>query len=127
MLKLPINNSNKTRIHLNLKLKPQTHPWDTIGEQAREKAKRIEQQRKTREDSAKHYSKNLFIFNEGSQLSEILITPQEMSSEQTDERNLQLFSEPEDSNKGFFPCPSCTCWFTKKHNLQFHIKNWCGR
>ena len=128
MLKLPIKNPKKTRIHLNLKLKPQIHPWDIIGEQTREKAKHLEQAARTQE-VAKRFRKNLISFNEGppSHLSEVLIASQQLSREQNIENNEQLFSEHEDTEEGFFPCPACTCWFTNKYDLNFHMKKWCDR
>ena len=97
-----------------------------IGELA--KAKHLEQSARTHE-VAKPFRKNLFSFSENSSnpLSEILVIPEEMRPEQNDESNLQLFNEPEEFNEGFFLCPTCTCWFTNKKDLDFHIKKWCDR
>lgn len=126
MLKLPTKNPKKSGIHLNLKLKRQTHPWDMAAEKAR--AKHLKETPKTHE-VAKHFRKKLFNFNEGpsGQLSQILITPQETITEQEIETNLPLFDEPEDCAEGFFLCPNCTCWFTNKKDLNFHQKKWCDR
>lgn len=126
MLKLPIKNPKKTGIHLNFKLKRQIHPWDMIGEMT--KAKHPEQSPKTHQ-VAKRFHKNLFILNEEptNQLSEILITPQEACSKQNMESDEQLFDELEGPAEGFFLCPFCTCWFTHKKDLNFHVKNWCDR
>ncbi len=125
MLKLPIK---KTRIHLlNFKMKKQTHPWDMIGEIA--KAKHLEQTSKTHEVSVKHFGKNLLSFKEepANQLTKILITPHEMCPKQNVESDEQLLDEFDGPAEGFFLCPFCTCWFTHKKDLNFHLKNWCDR
>ena len=123
MLKLSIK---KSQIRQSLKWKKQTHPWDMIGETA--KAKHLKQPTRTPE-VAKHFRRNLFNFHEGptSQLNEIFLNPQETNLEQNIADNLQLFAEPQSTDKGFFPCPTCTCWFTNQKDLNFHMKRWCDR
>jgi hypothetical protein len=116
MLRLPIK---KTGIQLKFKLKKQTHPWDLIGEVA--KTKHAEQQQKI------HKNFSSIHVEPANQLSQTLITPQETYTEQNLDNDEQIFDELEGAEEGFFLCPSCTCWFTHKKDLNYHIKNWCDR
>ena len=123
MLKLSIK---KSQIKQSFKWKKQTHPWDMISETA--KTKQHDQPARTHE-VAKHFRRNLFNFHEGptSQLDEIFVNPQEPNLKQNMPDNLQLFEESQNSEEGFFPCPTCTCWFTNQKDLDFHVKRWCDR
>ena len=125
MLKLPVKNPKKSRILPNSNLKRQTSPWNSMSEKT--KAKQLDAPARAKE-VAKHFRKNLFNFYESpsSQSNEVILAPQAMSQEQNLEKNDQLFGE-EVHSEGFFLCPSCTCWFTTKADLNFHIKNWCDR
>ncbi|MCL4429456.1 MAG: hypothetical protein M1167_01770 [Chloroflexi bacterium] len=102
----------KTAIHLNLKFKKQTHPWDALAEKT--KAKYIETPKTTQQEPP-------------GQISQIRITTEEPAPEQEEDSSLGLFDGPEGPDEGFFPCPFCTCWFTHKKDLDFHVKKWCDR
>jgi hypothetical protein len=121
MLKLP---TKKTRIQLNFTLKKQTHPWDMIEEIA--KAKHITQPQKTQQ-LTKNFRKNPFSLNEPAEneLIKNLTTPHQACTEQIMETDEAPLDELDGPDEGFFLCPFCTCWFTQKKDLNFHLKNWC--
>jgi len=123
MLKLLIKNHEKTRLHLHLTLKTQAHPWDVLSEKGKEKAQRTEQSAIITDNSTKHQSKKMLYFKEDSthQLSEILVTQQK-----TFDDNKEPINQQKVSAQGFYPCPFCTCWFSTKKTLKYHIKHWCA-
>jgi hypothetical protein len=112
---LPLKPKNSKKIEIYLSLRQPKHPWDEAAEKA--KAKRQEQK----------IHQNL--------ADQVLIEPrliqpklhrvkQKIEQQQTFEAEEELL-ENEDSNEGFYLCPTCTCWFTHKKDLNYHLKNWC--
>jgi hypothetical protein len=110
MLKFP----KRTGIQPSLSLKGKIHPWDMAAERA--KAKHLQ--------APKAYTTTNCKEGPISSLSQIVLIPQDANPF---ERDLRLIDDPDSPDEGFFPCPFCTCWFTHKKNLEFHVNKWCDR
>ena len=119
MLRHNLKTTKKIAIHLTFK--QQKHPWDIVAEQAK--------QRHQTKSAKKAPNKKAFI-----NLKELILPvsdsffvlpPTEPALESCKEN--AALEEYETSDGGFYPCPSCTCWFTHQKDLDYHIRKWCDR